>query len=46
MEVIGDRHHTENDVPTLIYGKEHAAFADGFSDLTHITPRILRFLAK
>ena len=46
MEVIGDRHHTENDVPTLIYGKEHAAFADGFSDLTHITPRILRFLSQ
>lgn len=44
MEVIGDRHHTENDVPTLIYGNAHAAFADGFSDLTHITPRILNFL--
>ena len=46
MEQIGDRRHTENDVPTLIYGTLHRQFADGFADLTHITPRILHYLIQ
>lgn len=46
MEHIGDRHHTENDVPTLIYGARHREFADNFSNLMHITPRILRLLTE
>ncbi|QPC80858.1 hypothetical protein G4Y79_14195 [Phototrophicus methaneseepsis] len=46
MELIGDRHHTENDVPTLIYGARHQDFAEGYSDLTHITPRVLRLLTE
>jgi 2,3-bisphosphoglycerate-independent phosphoglycerate mutase len=44
MEHIGDRHHTENDVPTLIIGAEKETFADGFTRLTDITPRIFNFL--
>lgn len=44
MEHIGDRRHTENDVPTLIIGADKAAFADGFASLLDITPRILQRL--
>lgn len=44
MEVIGDRHHTENDVPTLIVGREKAAFAEGFTALTDFVPRMAKML--
>lgn len=42
MEVIGSRLHTENRVPTLMIGTKWRQFADGFADLTHFYPRILR----
>jgi hypothetical protein len=44
LEDVGDRHHTENDVPTLIIGAAKAAFADGLRDLSDITPRMARLL--
>jgi 2,3-bisphosphoglycerate-independent phosphoglycerate mutase len=44
MELIGDRRHTENDVPTLIIGNDKAAFADGFTSLLDFAPRILQRL--
>jgi hypothetical protein len=44
MEHIGDRKHTENDVPTVIMGDGKEAFADGFSTLMDFVPRIERFL--
>jgi 2,3-bisphosphoglycerate-independent phosphoglycerate mutase len=44
MEVIGSRNHTENDVPTLVIGKEKAVFADGFKDLTDIVPHMAKLL--
>jgi hypothetical protein len=46
IEQIGDRHHTENDVPTLIIGKEKNTFAEGLADLSDIVPRMARFLLK
>jgi len=44
MEHIGDRKHTENDVPTLIIGNGRETFVDGFQSLMDFTPRILQFL--
>lgn len=44
MEEIGNRNHTENDVPTLIIGEQKAAFADGLTDLTGFVPRMTRLL--
>jgi len=46
MEDLSTRHHTENDVPTVIIGHEAARreFADQFATLGHITPRILNLL--
>lgn len=44
MEVQGDRRHTENQVPTVVIGSGKDKFADGFTDLTHITPGILKAL--
>jgi hypothetical protein len=44
MENVGDRHHTENDVPTLIIGREKAAFADGLRDLSDLVPRMAKLL--
>lgn len=44
MEAIGDRHHTENDVPTLIVGSEKHTFAEGFKDLTDFVPRMAKLL--
>jgi 2,3-bisphosphoglycerate-independent phosphoglycerate mutase len=43
MEAIGDRHHTENDVPTLIIGKEKEHFAD-MHTLGDIVPRMADLL--
>jgi len=44
MEEIGNRNHTENDVPTLIIGQEKAAFAEGFCDLTDLVPHMAKLL--
>jgi 2,3-bisphosphoglycerate-independent phosphoglycerate mutase len=38
MEDISVRHHTENDIRTLIIGKRSAEFADGYSALTDLVP--------
>lgn len=43
MEHIGDRKHTENDVPTLIIGKNRDAFSN-LSQLTDFTPIITSIL--
>jgi 2,3-bisphosphoglycerate-independent phosphoglycerate mutase len=42
MEDLSIRQHTENDVPTVIIGKERQPFADGFKSLLDITPHILK----
>ena len=44
FEHIGDRHHTLNPVPTVVIGERRVEFADGFSALTDIAPRIERLL--
>lgn len=43
IEDLSHRHHTENDVPTIIIGKGHQHFG-GIRDLSHITPLIKTFL--
>lgn len=44
MEVIGDRKHTENDVPTLIIGDDKDTFAEGLTQLTDFVPRMQQYL--
>ncbi len=44
LEDISSRNHTENDVPTLIIGRDKAAFAEGLTDLTGFVPRMARVL--
>jgi len=44
MEDLSNRHHTENDVPTVVIGQARHVFADGLRDLTGITPGVLRVL--
>jgi hypothetical protein len=44
MEVQGDRRHTENPIPTVVIGSQRYEFADGFHNLTHITPAIRRIM--
>lgn len=44
MEHIGDRRHTENNVPTLIIGNAKEAFAHNFSQLTDFVPRMAQYL--
>lgn len=44
MELIGDRRHTENDVPTLVIGRDAPTFCDGLTALTDFAPRIERYL--
>lgn len=44
LEEIGNRKHTENDVPTLVIGSRSAAFADGIATLADIAPRVLQWL--
>lgn len=36
IEEIGNRKHTQNDVPTLVIGEKRATFAEGISDLSHL----------
>src|SRR5205823_13836653 len=38
MEDLSIRHHTENDVPTVVIGGARHVFADGFTSLQDITP--------
>lgn len=38
IEAIGDRKHTENNVPTVIIGQNSARLSDGLTDLTHLVP--------
>lgn len=44
MEDIGNRNHTENDIPTLVIGNPKGEFADGFKDLTDYVPRMAKLL--
>lgn len=44
LEALDHRHHTTNPVPTVVIGAGRAAFTAGLTDLTHITPRVLRAL--
>ncbi|MEZ4667483.1 MAG: hypothetical protein R3E39_06135 [Anaerolineae bacterium] len=44
MEDIGSRNHTENDIPTVIIGKESLNFARDFNNLTDYVPRMAKFL--
>ncbi len=45
LEDLSHSHHTRNPVPTIIVGRERAAFADGLRDLTGFAPAVLRLLA-
>ena len=44
MEDLSHSHHTHHRVPTFIIGARRHAFAEGFSDLTHIAPAAQRLL--
>ena len=44
IEAIGDRHHTENDVPSVIIGSEKESFAHGLQDLSDFVSRMARLL--
>jgi hypothetical protein len=44
LELLGDRRHTENDVPTLVIGASAAEFTEGLEDLTQLAPRMKAFL--
>lgn len=44
FEALDHRKHTENKVPTVVVGTRRHEFAEGFEDLTHITPNILKIL--
>ena len=44
MEHIGDRHHTENDVPCLVVGRQSQTFAASLHDLTDLHDAILTIL--
>lgn len=44
IEVIGQRGHTRNQVPTLVIGEAWPIFAQGLIDLTGFAPGILRVL--
>ncbi len=44
MEDVSDRHHTENDVPTVVIGAARERFGEGFHALTDIAPRVLSLL--
>jgi hypothetical protein len=44
LEDLSHRHHTLNQVPTIVVGRERRAFGEGLSDLTHLTPGVLRQL--
>ncbi len=45
MEDLSNRHHTLNDVPTLVIGNQAGEFADGYRALTDFVPGCDRILA-
>jgi len=44
LEDLSHTHHTLHRVPTFIIGTARHTFAEGLSDLTHLTPAILKAL--
>jgi hypothetical protein len=44
IEEIGNRKHTENDIPTVVIGSEKVAFAEGLKDLSDYVPRMAQIL--
>jgi hypothetical protein len=44
MEDLSTRRHTDANVPGLVIGATHKAFAKGLTDLTGIAPRIREFI--
>lgn len=44
FEALDHGKHTENPVPTVVIGAQRQLFAEGYSDLTQITPRVLSLL--
>jgi hypothetical protein len=44
IEEIGNRKHTENDIPTVVIGSKKLTFADGLNDLTDYVPRMAQAL--
>jgi hypothetical protein len=44
FEALDHGKHTENPVPTVVIGAARHIFADGYSNLTQVTPRILEAL--
>lgn len=45
IEEIGNRKHTDNDVPTVVIGSEKTAFTEGLNTLADIAPRIIKTLS-
>ena len=46
MEKIGDRRHTENDVPTVIIGRQKDHFESDFSTLADFVPHMAQLLFR
>lgn len=46
IEDLSVRNHTLNDVPTIIWGRKKAETAESITDLTDITPAILKLLTE
>jgi 2,3-bisphosphoglycerate-independent phosphoglycerate mutase len=46
IEDLSVRNHTLNDVPTVIWGQRRDETAASITDLTHITPAIVRLLTE
>ncbi len=44
LEALGDRHHSENDVPTVIIGHGKEDFAKDFHNLSDFVPRMAKLL--
>ncbi|MFV0389340.1 MAG: hypothetical protein ACK5NT_11365, partial [Pyrinomonadaceae bacterium] len=44
IENLSIRNHTLNKVPTIVWGRNNHEIANSITDLTHITPAILRLL--
>jgi bisphosphoglycerate-independent phosphoglycerate mutase (AlkP superfamily) len=45
LEDLAHKHHTLNKVPTFVIGDARTDFARELTDLSGLTPAILRFLA-
>lgn len=46
IELIGDRRHTENDVPTVFIGREKDLLAENVRDLSDLVPQMANLLFK